>query len=193
RAPAGDHGPQAAARGDVPPDDAGHLTSSRQPGHPRTVRVTERAAMPKDLQTYLVELSERRPDDLLAVSREVDPVFELTGVVARLEQERRFPAVLFRRVKGSHLPVLINLNATYERLALALGTTVQEMVPEFARRYANPLPVREVADGPVKEVVWTGDQVNLEKLPFTVHNELDAGKYVSAGVLLLGGPASSVR
>jgi 2,5-furandicarboxylate decarboxylase 1 len=148
--------------------------------------------MTKDLQTYLVELSEHRPDDLLAVSREVDPVFELTGVVARLEQESRFPAVLFRRVRGSRLPVLINLNATYERLALALGTTVQEMVPEFARRYANPLPVRDVAGGPVKEVVWTGDEADLEKLPFTVHNELDAGKYISAGVLIVRDPDSGL-
>ncbi len=148
--------------------------------------------MAKDLRTFLAEVSERRPADLLTVSREVDPVFELTGVVARFEQEGQFPTVLFRRVRGSDLPVLINLNATYERLALALGTTVHEMVPEFARRFADPLPVREVDGGPVKDVVWTGDVVDLERLPFTVHNELDAGKYVSAGVLIARDPDSGV-
>jgi 2,5-furandicarboxylate decarboxylase 1 len=148
--------------------------------------------MSRDLRTYLAELSEHRPDDLLTVSREVDPVFELTGVLAKFEQAGQYPAVLFKKVKGSDLPVLINLTATYERLALSLGTTVQEMVPEFARRFASPLPVREVADGPVNEVTWTGDEANLEKLPFTVHNELDAGKYVSAGVLIVRDPDSGI-
>src|SRR5262245_58449801 len=119
--------------------------------------------MSRDLRTYLAELSEHRPGDLLTVSREVDPVFELTGVLAKFEQAGQFPAVLFKKVKGSDLPVLINLTATYERLALSLGTTVQAMVPEFARRFASPLPVREVADGPVKQIVWTGDEANLEK------------------------------
>lgn len=148
--------------------------------------------MSKDLRTFLDELAEKRPDDLLVVTREVDPVFELTGVIAKLEQAGQFPAVLFRRVRGSSLPVLINLNASYERLALALGTRVQEMVPEFAQRFGNPMPVREVKDGPVKEVVWTADDADLAKLPLTVHNEFDAGKYISAGVMIVRDPDSGI-
>lgn len=146
--------------------------------------------MAKDLRTFLDEVVQSRPDDLLMVNREVDPVFELAGVVAKLEQAGQFPAVLFRRVKGGSLPVLINLAASYERLALALGSTVHEMVPEFARRFSEPLPTREVDGGPVKEVVWTGDAADLSRLPLTVHNELDAGKYVSAGVMIVRDPDS---
>src|SRR5688572_16763116 len=136
--------------------------------------------MAKDLRTFIDELAKARPSDILVVAREVDPVFELTGVIAKLEQSGEFPAVLFRNVKGSSLPVLINLTASYERLALSLGSTIHEMVPEFAKRFAEPLAIREVSGGPVQDLVWTGDAADLSKLPLTIHNELDAGKYISA-------------
>ena len=57
--------------------------------------------MPKDLRTYLDQLAATTPEDIFVVDREVDPKFELTGVVAKLEEEQRFPAVFFRNVKGS--------------------------------------------------------------------------------------------
>ena len=134
--------------------------------------------MAKDLRTFLADVEKTRPNDIFVVTREVDPVFELTAVLAKLEQSGEFPAVLFKKVKGSTFPVLINLTASYERLALSLGCTVHEMVPEFAQRFAKPLPTREVSEGPVKDVVWTGDAADLGKLPLTVHNELDAGKFI---------------
>jgi 2,5-furandicarboxylate decarboxylase 1 len=148
--------------------------------------------MAKDLRTFIDEVGKARPNDILVVTREVDPVFELTGVVAKLEQSGEFPAVLFRKVKGSSFPVLINLTASYERLALSLGSTIHEMVPEFAKRFANPLAIREVSGGPVQDVVWTGEAADLGKLPFTIHNELDAGKYISAGVMIVRDPDSGV-
>src|SRR5437868_623096 len=126
--------------------------------------------MAKDLRTIIDELGKARPNDILVVSREVDPVFELTAVVAKLEQSGEFPAVVFTHVKGSNLPVIINLTASYERLALSVGSTVHEMVPEFAKRFAEPVAVREVNGGPVQEVVWTGDAADLTRLPLTVHN-----------------------
>jgi 2,5-furandicarboxylate decarboxylase 1 len=148
--------------------------------------------MSKDLRTFIDELGKARPNDILVVSREVDPVFELTAVLAKFEQSGEFPAVIFTRVKGSSFPVIINLTASYERLALSLGSTVHEMVPEFAKRFADPLPVRDVNGGPVQELVWTGDAADLGKLPLTVHNELDAGKYISAGVMIVRDPDSGV-
>ena len=107
--------------------------------------------MPKDLRTYLDQLAAAAPEDIYVVDREVDPRFELTGVVAKLEEEQRFPAVFFRNVKGSDLPVMINLTASYNRLALSLDSTVHTMVQECARREGNPRPVKHVgdADAPV--------------------------------------------
>ena len=90
--------------------------------------------MAKDLRTFINQTLAERPGDILVVDEEVDPKFGVTGIAAKLASEKRFPAVLCRKVKGSRLPLIINLTATYERLALALGTTVSNMVQEYAFR-----------------------------------------------------------
>ena len=40
--------------------------------------------MAKDLRTFLSEVGKARPNDIFVVTREVDPVFELTAVVAKM-------------------------------------------------------------------------------------------------------------
>jgi 2,5-furandicarboxylate decarboxylase 1 len=146
--------------------------------------------VPKDLRTFLDQLIATAPEDIYVVDREVDPRFELTGVVSKLEQEQRFPAVFFRRVKGSNLPVIINLTASYNRLALSMDSTIQTMVQECARREEHPRPWQEVsdADAPVKEVILRGDEVDITKLPITTHNELDGGPYIGSALLLQRDP-----
>ncbi len=71
-----------------------------------------------------------------------------------------FPAVLFRRVGDSGIPLLINLVATYERLALSIGTDVHGMVPGYARREGSPLPTAGVGDAPVPQAVWEGAKMH---------------------------------
>ena len=147
--------------------------------------------MPKDLRTYLQELQEARPNDLKVVDKEVDPKWEITAMIEQLRREQDgFPAVLFTNVKGSKLPVLINLAGSYERLALSIETDVRNMVPEYAKREGNFTPPKVVSrdEAPVKEIVWTGDQVDLTKLPIVWHNELDSGYYVDAGPSIVKDP-----
>ncbi len=138
--------------------------------------------MPKDLRTFIEELAEKRPDDLVRVEREVDPVHELTAVVEKLERSGKFPAVYFENIKGSDLPVIINLTAAYDRLALALDTNLEKMVQTFCEREENPIPPIEVSHGPVKETVITGKDADLSVLPITTHNALDAGPYICSGL-----------
>lgn len=146
-----------------------------------------RRLVAKDLRTFINQIAQERPDELVMVEREVDPVFELTGVVEKLEKSHQYPGVLFTNVKGSKLPVFINSMASYRRLAMSLGFTLEEAIREYSIREANPLPLKEVdsAQAPVHEVILTGDDVDLGLLPFTHHNEHDAGKYISAGISLV--------
>lgn len=143
--------------------------------------------MSKDLRTYINQLMEHRPQDLRLVDRQVDPVLELTGYVEKLEKGNQFPAVFFKNVADSKLPIFINSLSTYDRLALSLGTTVQEMVPEVADRESKPIPCKEVSrkEAPVKEIVLTGDQADLGLLPILHHCEHDAGKYIAGGITLV--------
>ncbi|HXG52585.1 MAG TPA: UbiD family decarboxylase [candidate division Zixibacteria bacterium] len=143
--------------------------------------------MPKDLRSFLDELAERRPQDIFVVDREVDPEHEVCAIVEKFERENRFPLVFFKRIKGSGFPLVINLGATYERLALALGSpSVPQMVRDLAERERQPLPVREIpaSEAPVKQVVLRGKDADLDLFPILVHNEGDAGKYINAAAMI---------
>jgi 2,5-furandicarboxylate decarboxylase 1 len=147
----------------------------------------------KDLRSYLHELIEHDPNQLLVVEKEVDPVFEATSIVDRLRSDRRypkFPAVLFEHVAGSSIPHLLNLYGRYERLALAIGATEATMLEEFGRRESEPIDPVEVdrSEAPVKETVLTGDDVDLGRLPILQHMELDAGKYITSGASITADP-----
>jgi len=149
-------------------------------------------AMPKDMRTYIRQLEEQRPDDLVTVREEVDPKFGVTAIIQKLEEEGRFPVVFFERVKGSDLPLVINLTASYPRLALTVDSTLKDMVQECARRETNTYAPKEVSDAeaPVKEVILKGEDADLSRLPITQHNELDGGLFISGGVLLQKDPDS---
>ncbi|MBI4489782.1 MAG: UbiD family decarboxylase [Deltaproteobacteria bacterium] len=143
--------------------------------------------MGKDLRAYLQELIEKRPQDVVMVDREVDWRFEACAVVEKFEREDKFPLVFFKKIKGSEIPLIINLGASYERLALSLGaTSVEEMEKDLARMERSPIPPREMSrkEAPVKEVVLKGDQADLDILPVLTHNELDAGRYVNAAAMI---------
>ncbi|MBI2371039.1 MAG: UbiD family decarboxylase [Deltaproteobacteria bacterium] len=146
--------------------------------------------MAKDLRSYLEDLGKRAPQEIKVISREVDPTFGVTGIAEKFEKQGEYPALYFRKIKGSKLPLVINVGATYQRLAWALETTVQEMVERWAKGEQGALPVKEVAVGPVKEVVLKGNDVDLSLLPITTHNALDGGAYIAAGVSLLRDPDS---
>src|ERR671915_70964 len=143
--------------------------------------------MAKDLRSYLDELLEKRPNDVVIVDREVDPRYEACAVVEKFERENKFPLVFFKHIKGSKIPLVINLGATYEHLALSLGSaTVPQIVKDLAYREHNPLPVKEVSakEAPCKEIILKGDAVDLDLLPVLTHNEGDAGAYINAAALI---------
>jgi 2,5-furandicarboxylate decarboxylase 1 len=144
--------------------------------------------MSKNLRTFLNELAQKYLEEIVEVDREVDPRFELTSIAAKLEKQGKSPVIFFRKVKGSRLPAVINVCASYERMALALGTTVQNLAEEYAKRERSPIPVKEVGSAPVKEVVIKGEDVDLGILPIPTHNELDAGPYISAGPTVMKDP-----
>ncbi|MBI4481288.1 MAG: UbiD family decarboxylase [Acidobacteria bacterium] len=146
--------------------------------------------MPQDLRTFIADLKEKFPDDYIEVEKEIDPKYQIIGLVEKLERYNRFPVLLCKNVKGHKIPVITNLAASNERLALSIGTDVRHMVEHFARRSEQSFPLKYVDPGkaPVKEVIWKGDDVDLNKLPLTVHNEMDAGPYISAGVALCKDP-----
>ena len=147
--------------------------------------------MAQDLRSFLDLIKRTRPSEFQIVSRPIDPVYEITGLVAKLEKEgRRRPVLLFENVKGTRFPVITNLHASRGRLAAAINAAPDAMLPTYLRAMERPLPPKVVATGPVKEIVRRGADVDLMALPQIVHHDRDAGPYVTAAISFAKDPAS---
>ena len=153
----------------------------------KETRKASASATPQDvlgrsLDEFIDFLEKNYPDEVLRVTKEVDPIFEATAALWRLEQERRFPVVIFENIKGSSIPCVTNIHASFPRLALALGlpatATPRDFILEYMAREDNPIePVLvDNADAPCKEVIITGDDVDVRMLPTLKYHELDSGK-----------------
>jgi len=146
--------------------------------------------MSQDLRSYLDIIKRTDPGDFLTVSREVDPAFEITAITVKLEQEaKRRPVLLFEKVKGTKFPVLTNLHAGRSRLAAAINAKPEQMQQAYLRAMEKPIAPKLVSSGPVKEVILTGDQINLFELPQILHHQEDAGAYITAAISFAQDPS----
>jgi len=147
----------------------------------------------QDLRSYLDLVKRRTPGDFEIVVREVDPAYEITALVVKLEREaKRRPVLLFEKVKGTRFPVLTNLHASRSRLAAAMGAPPEGTLRAYLHAMEKPIPPKIVPTGPVREVVLTGDRVNLYDLPQIVHHEGDAGPYVTAAISFAKDPTAAI-
>ena len=146
--------------------------------------------MGKSLRGFLTELHDRLPDDLVRIDRPVSPArYEVTALLQHLEDERKFPALLFEKPldfegKPSSFPLLSNIFASRRRCALALGMNPEdERLPlslEYARREERlkvPLVV-PAQKAPVKQVVKRGDEASVYELPVVRHHAMDPAPYI---------------
>jgi 2,5-furandicarboxylate decarboxylase 1 len=146
--------------------------------------------MAQDLRTYLAALKTRKGDEVQVVTQEVDPAFEITAIVVKLEREaKRRPVLLFEKVKGTRFPVLTNLHASRSRLAAAMRCAPDQMLRTYLAAMDKPIPPKVVARGPVKDVILTGEQIDLHDLPQIIHHEGDAGVYLTSAISFAKDPA----
>ena len=141
-----------------------------------------------DLRGFIAYLEAEHPEHVIRITKEVDPKFGVSGILERLERDGQFPLVIFENVKGSTIPLVANMHASFERLRYALGMEqgdVKAFVKECARRQAHPIDPVMVDQAPVQEVVRLGAEVDVEQLPICTYHEKDAGKYITAGLAVM--------
>ena len=137
------------------------------------------------LRDFIEELE--KTGRLVRVREEISTHLEMTEIGTRLITNGG-PAVLFENVKGHNIPVLINLFGTVERVAQALGRNPQQLreIGETLAFLKQPEPpggwkeawemlpllktvmnMKPKTQGraPCQEVVLTGDDIDLSKLP----------------------------
>jgi len=121
------------------------------------------------------------------LERRHDPV-SLREITRLLESSRK--ALLFDEVAGCDTGFVGNAMASRARWALALGVPAAEVTFELVRRLQEPIEPRRVDSAPVQEVVVTGDDVDLTRLPAYLQHELDGGPYISASMDVTRDPDS---
>jgi UbiD family decarboxylase len=101
-------------------------------------------------------------------------------------------AVLFRNAGPEKLELVAGVMGSRRRLAVALGVEERDSLREYERRMATPQAHFEVpsADAPVHQVVLTGDEIDLTKLPFYLQHDLDGGPYISSAIDFSVDPAT---
>jgi 2,5-furandicarboxylate decarboxylase 1 len=131
---------------------------------------------------------------LARVRRPVDPAWEVTAVLDRLEREGRFPGVLFEQVAGHPgWSIAGNLFADRGSIAAMLGTPAERLTQTLEERLESPIEPQLVSDGPVHEHVYVGDEASLDLVPLVTHHERDAAPYISLGVTLAKDPETGQR
>jgi 2,5-furandicarboxylate decarboxylase 1 len=143
----------------------------------------------KDLRAFL-DLAEES-SCLVRLTRPIDPDTQAGALLVELERSEQVG--LFEHVVGKMGRLAGNLLGRRDLLARAMGVELDDIVPAFQRCLAHPIPPARVADVRVQEVVLTGDECDLRRLPLITHSEKDAGPYVTAGMVISRDPATSLR
>ncbi|MGH7826636.1 MAG: UbiD family decarboxylase [Candidatus Binatia bacterium] len=133
----------------------------------------------RDLREFLSFLEKK--GELLRTKKPVDIKYEISSYIRKTSDERG-PALLFENVKDFNIPVLGGLFATRDRAFLALETSPQDYVNKFQSALERLVPPKLVSSGPCKEVIHTGRDVDLTKLPIPIFSERDPAPFITIGL-----------
>ncbi len=165
----------------------------------------------RDLRDYLKALES--DGELRRIAEEVSPFLEITEIADRVVKKQG-PALLFERVQDAAMPVAINLFGSVPRVMRALEVSSWQAWAERLDFFLEPkaptslldkvrtLPKlaevagifpRVVKDGPVHEVVKTGEQVDLNEFPALQCWPEDGGRFFTLTNVITKDPASGGR
>ncbi len=110
------------------------------------------------------------------------------GVAALIWElnERKGPALWCDNVNGSRVPLVANLFGSFSRVALALGLPDDAPPKQIRNHYADIMENNSkwlapeiVKTGPCKEVIRTGDDIDLFHFPIFKWAPGDGGPYIT--------------
>ncbi|MBU4425691.1 MAG: phenylphosphate carboxylase subunit beta [Pseudomonadota bacterium] len=117
---------------------------------------------------------------LQRIKAEVDWNLELSHI-AKLNEEKQGPALLFENVKGYDSPVLTSVCTTTERLSLIMGmpkdSTLVDLMRHWVEKGETKVPPKLVDTGPCKENKMMADEVDLFKFPVPKFFPMDGGRF----------------
>jgi 2,5-furandicarboxylate decarboxylase 1 len=147
----------------------------------------------QDLRSFVAAYERAAPGEVVRVGEPVSLDFDVMALVLEYERRRRFPILLLEQVRGSDIPIVCNVVASRRALAFALGVPEAGLAAEYARRIKAPIKPVVLADAPFRRVVLTGPALDLGRLPVPTYFPGDAGRYLTAGLLVARDPDTGVE
>lgn len=142
----------------------------------------------RDLREYIARLEEE--GEIQRIGKAVDWHLEM-GAIIRRSYDLRAPAPFFENIKGygseyrvfgAPLGLSRRHERTHSRMAISLGmrsdASLIDIMETFINKKKNPIPPVMVSDGPCKENVHLGDDVDLEEFPVPFLHDGDGGRYL---------------
>ncbi len=149
-----------------------------------------------DLREFLKKLEST--GKLHRITKPVDKDWEIAAVAKVAFEtipEPRRPALMFERVTGFDMPVVLGaLGASRAIYCMALECELKDLHRKWGDAERHPLAPVRVLKGPVQEKIFRDEQVNLLKLPiptWTVGQ--DPAPYVTSGYVITNDPDSGIR
>ena len=167
----------------------------------------------KDLREFVSFLEQR--GQLRRIAAPVSCELEITEIADRMVKQGG-PALLFENVTGYEAPVLINMFASEQRMAWALGV---EKLDDLVDRLQGMLQLTQgppeglinklrtlgqliqigsfqpktVNRAPCQEVVLQGDEVDLFKFPALKCWPMDGGRYITLPLVITKDPTTGTQ
>lgn len=163
----------------------------------------------KNLRSFIDFLESR--GELVRISEPVDPFLEIAEITDRTTKGGG-PALLFENVRGSKLPVAINVYGSEQRMAWALGVEHIDAAVERIEKLTQMTPpssfhdklrmlprLKEIADmlpkraktGPCQDEIL--EPGSLEHLPILTCWPQDGGPFVTLGSVITRHPDTGMR
>ncbi|MFQ5902068.1 MAG: UbiD family decarboxylase [Candidatus Binatia bacterium] len=144
----------------------------------------------KSLRSFLNEVQERYFEHFVRVGHEVDPRFEVSAVLVKLDRVHKFPIVLFDKVKNvsgrpSGFSLLSNLFASRHLCALALQSSIEKVGLDYELRSQNLKPPVVIAqdEAPIKEMIRKGDEASLLDFPVPLPYHMEGGRTILGSIV----------
>jgi 4-hydroxy-3-polyprenylbenzoate decarboxylase len=166
----------------------------------------------KDLQDFIADCDNK--GEVIHIHHEIDPKLEITEIADRIFKEGNGELIVFHNVKSYDIPVVMNIFGTKERTNQALytddlnkiGDRISEMLqfkpPKGIMAKVNLLPKlmdltkfppRNVKRGICQEIVYTGEDVDLGKIPVPLSWPDDGGPFITLPQVITRDPETGLR
>lgn len=138
-----------------------------------------------DLRGWIAHL--RRCGELQEINTEVHWDCELGTITRKVFGEGKGPALLFNNITGYKsgrcTKVFTGGLSNYSRVAMMFGlpsnAPITDLVKGARKAFSGRIPPKVVGDGPVRENIIKGDDINLFDFPAPRWHGLDGGRYLN--------------